>query len=93
MPTKRTSNELRCFCHRRPLLAVYGIDKGQLYVHVRVHKQSRVFGEIFVTGGTVKIYCRECMRWHVVKIVQPDVASLEETPEPTVIGATGNGNA
>lgn len=84
VPTKRTSNELRCFCTRNPLLATYGIYKDQLYIHIKVYKQSRVYGEILVTGGTVKIHCRECLRWHTVRIVQPSVASLEETDEPVV---------
>lgn len=81
---KRTSNELRCFCQRKPLLATYGLYKDQIYVHVKVHKQARIYGEVLVTGGTVKIHCRECLRWHTVRIVQPNVASLEETDEPVV---------
>lgn len=94
MPTnKRTSNELRCFCNRKPLLATYGIYKEELYVHVKVHKQARIYGEMLVTGGTVKIRCRECLRWHTVKIIQRDRASLEETDEPPLPGVAGAGNA
>lgn len=87
MPTSsRTSNELRCFCNRKPLLATYGIYKDQLYVHVKVHKQARIYGEVLVTGGTVRIHCRECLRWHTVRIVQPGNARLEETDAPIVPG-------
>lgn len=72
-----TRNELRCFCSRRPLLATWGVnDKNELYVHLRIYKQRRVYGEVIVTGGKVKILCRECYRWYTVRIRQP-----ENTPE------------
>lgn len=86
MTRERTRHELRCFCSRGPLLAMYGLDHdGNLYVHVRIYKQNRVFGDILYIGGTVKIMCRECLRWHKVKIVQPNVAKLEETPVPVEV--------
>jgi RNA binding exosome subunit len=83
--TKRTSNELRCFCSRHPLLATYGIDEhGKLYVHVKVFKQNRIFGEVLVTEGTVKLHCRECLRWHRVVMRPHGQAILEETlPDPS----------
>lgn len=80
MTESNSSHELRCFCNRQPLLATYGIDKqGQLYVHVRVYKQRRIFGEMLVVGGLVKLRCRECLRWHNVTMRQPNVAELKET--------------
>lgn len=80
---KRSQHELRCLCSREPLLATYGVDeKGQLYIHVRVYKQRRVFGEVIVTGGTVKLHCRECLRWHTVVIKQPGRAELSEDSYP-----------
>lgn len=76
-----SKNELRCFCARHPLLAVYGIDeKGKLYVHIKIWKQERLFGEMVITGGKVKIHCRECFRWHSVIIRQPGQAALKEEP-------------
>jgi len=76
---ERTKNELRCFCSRLPLLATYGLgDDGKLFVHVRIYKQRRIYGEIFVTEGTVKLHCRECLRWHTVVIRQPGKVVLEE---------------
>lgn len=79
-----SGNELRCFCTRAPLLATYGQnEKGLLYVHVRVYKQRRVYGEMIVTGGTVTLKCRECLRWHTVVIRQPgDRAALKEVSAP-----------
>ncbi len=81
--------ELRCFCARTPLLATYGKDNfGKLFVHVKVYKQRRVYAEVLVTDGKVKVRCRECTRWHTVTIRQPDVVVLEETqtPEETLVG-------
>lgn len=72
-------NELRCMCSRRPLLATYGIDKdGRLFVHVKVYKQSRLFGEV-VAYGDVKLRCRECLRWHQVKFPPNGSPRLEPT--------------
>lgn len=80
---ERTKNELRCFCSRKPLLATFGVDEqGQLYVHVKIFKQSRIFGEVLITEGRVKLHCRECLRWHTVKIRQPGRAVLEEDSGP-----------
>lgn len=88
MARPRSSHELRCFCTRQPLLATYGLDeKGLLYVHVRVFKQGRIFGEIIVTGGTVRLHCRECLRWHRVVIREPERLTLEEDTQPAMYAA------
>ncbi len=77
--------DLRCFCRKKPLLARYGRDrKGALYVHVKIYKQDRVFGEILLEGGgTARIRCRDCLRWHTIRIRQPQAVdfSPEELPE------------
>lgn len=80
---KSTKNELRCFCSREPLLATYGMDEqGKLYVHVKIYKQHRIFGEVLVTEGVVKLHCRECLRWHKVVMRRPGDAELvEETDQ------------
>lgn len=70
--------ELRCFCNRNPLLATYGVRRGKLFVHVKVYKQHRIFGEVFVEGGKVMLRCRECLRVHTVNITQ-DEAKLSES--------------
>lgn len=85
---KSKSHELRCFCSSEPLLATYGIDAdGLLYVHVKVFKQRRVYGEMIVYGGRVKLHCRNCLRWHTVNIVQPDTAVLAEDLAPEELTA------
>lgn len=80
MSTRHTRNDLRCFCSRKPLLATYGLTtQGKLYVHVKVYKQSRIYGEVLVTEGTVELHCRECLRWHKVVMHKPGAVTLEET--------------
>ena len=82
-----TSNELRCFCSRNPLLATYGLDKrGRLYVHVKIYKQRRIYGEVLVTEGRVQLHCRECLRWHTVIIRETGTAALQpEQSPPSVV--------
>ena len=87
MRQQQTRNELRCFCRRRPLLATYGLDTdGKLYVHVKVYKNRRIYGEILVTRGDIHLHCRECLRWHHIEIQPTGKAKLVETPEPESIG-------
>ncbi len=87
MPKReRTKHDLRCFCARKPLLAVYGIDeKGRLYVHQRVYKQGRVFGESFFYGGTVQLLCRECLHWQEVVFRDRNNVTLHEIDPPEVL--------
>lgn len=84
MPRKKTSNELRCFCARTPLLATYGLDvHGKAYIHIKVYKQARIFGEAIVRSGEVLLHCRECLRWHKVVIKSmTDIGLVEETDPP-----------
>lgn len=83
MQRPKSAHELRCFCRTQPLLAVYGLDqKGELYIHVRIYKQSRIYGELIIKGGEVKLLCRECLRWHRIVIRPPHTAELVEEPRP-----------
>jgi hypothetical protein len=77
----RREKELRCFCRSTPLLATYGIDKaGAPYVHLKVYKGDRIYGEMVVKGGEVKMKCRNCLRWHRVNITGRAVQLLEDSP-------------
>lgn len=83
---KGTSKELRCFCSRSPLLATYGLDvRGRLYVHVKIYKQRRIYGEVLVTEGRVQLHCRECLRWHTVIIREPGKAALQPEQSPPAV--------
>lgn len=64
---------------------MYGRDKvGRPYVHIRVFKQHRVYGEFIVYGGEAKIKCRECLRWHTIVFrgAADSKAELRESPPP-----------
>jgi hypothetical protein len=75
----RREKEMRCFCSRKPLLATYGIDKhGTLFVHVKIYKAQRIFGELVIESGIIKIHCRECLRWHTIRFEEKR-ATLSET--------------
>lgn len=80
----RRVKELRCFCRSEPLLGNFGIDsKGKLYVHVKVYKQNRIYGELVFQSGVVKIRCRNCLRWHRV-VFKEQTAILAEDQAPEV---------
>jgi hypothetical protein len=84
---QKTRNEIRCYCRRQPLLATYGIDEsGKVYLHVKVYKSRRIFGEVLVTEGTgtVSLRCRECMRWFTVPF-RHGKPHLVESPVPESI--------
>jgi hypothetical protein len=42
---------------------------GKPFVHVKIYKQARVFGEIVFSVGVMRIKCRDCYRWHKIMIV------------------------
>lgn len=78
------AEELRCYCRRKPLLALCGRDSesGEPFVHVKVFKQDRIYAEVVATSGEVRIRCRECLRWFTVKIKTPKLSiSEEDLPE------------
>lgn len=78
----RRTKELRCFCRGEPLLAMYGVDaQGQMFVHVRVYKQNRIYGEMVVNGvGSItKIKCRNCLRWYTIKFKGPNAELVEDS--------------
>lgn len=85
MRRDKTKHQLRCFCRGEPMLGTYGVEEtGNLYIHVKVYKQQRIYGEIYVTEGRVRVRCRNCLRWHKVVIRAPGHAELEEDQAPVV---------
>lgn len=62
---------------------MYGVDEdGELFIHVKVYKQARIYAEVFVSANAkVKIKCRECLRFHTVKIVSghPQLKEIEDS--------------
>jgi hypothetical protein len=79
---------LKCFCSMQPILAVYGTDQyGEPFVHLKVWKQRRLFGEAIFKGGTVQLLCRECTRWHVINIRPNQPVQIRETEKPAELEA------
>lgn len=91
MPSGKMANgahQLRCFCSRTPLLAVYGIDSdGKAFIHIKIYKQGKVYGELICRGGDVKMRCRECYRWYRVFIRDDNTPELNELAVPESIDA------
>lgn len=84
--TARTKHELRCFCSRTPKLAEWGVtEDGEAYLHVRIFKQGRVFGEIVVTQGVMDLCCRECLRWTNVTVGRASVDVAPNNTPPKVL--------
>lgn len=82
--TADREGDIRCYCTRRPLLAKFGRDKGGLlYVHTKVYKQGKIFGEAIFTRGVVHLRCRECLRWYRIRIRQmSDEVTYNQEPLP-----------
>jgi hypothetical protein len=84
--TRVDGHDLRCVCARRPLLARYGrATDGSLFVHIKVFKQSRLYTEAIFTDGTVRIHCRECLRWNKIIIRQPSSVRMRAEALPDSI--------
>lgn len=78
MPRDRTE-EFRCPCTYHPLLAIVGIDQeGKGYVHVKAYKRQELITEVVVTDGVAHIRCRECLRFHTIRIVKSTVSRTDE---------------
>ena len=56
---------IECVCSRAPLLARAGRWKGKPFLWVK-HNKARV--DLLVVGGITKIKCRECNRYHTIRI-------------------------
>lgn len=83
------SLSVRCFCTRQTLLAVCGRDTKDLtpFVHVKTTKNKKVITEVIITSGVVRIRCRECFRWHTIRIIKQNIQHQEENlPETISVG-------
>lgn len=74
--------EIHCYCSRKPMLAMYGVDEdGLLYIHIKIYKQNRIFGEFIIRGGNVQMRCRECFRWYRI-FIQDNSPVLRQQNQP-----------
>lgn len=59
---------------------------GTPFVHVKSWKAQRLYTEVVVTEGSVRIRCRECLRWQTVTIKRTDVdVKAEELPNSIAV--------
>jgi hypothetical protein len=82
--------EIRCFCSRSPLLAVFGVGKNSRpFIHVKVWKQNRLYTELVISGKNAEtsIKCRDCYRWYRIFITETSIPSITEVSENEVQNA------
>lgn len=86
MKSEQAELELRCFCHRKPLLGVAGRGTdGKGYVHIKTWKGNRLYAEVVIVAGTAMVRCRECLRWHRFRIRTEVQAAPAELPESITV--------
>ena len=61
--------QIRCICAVHPILAIARVSStGTRFVHIRIYKQKKIYGEIVVESGLVRIRCRSCGRWYSLHV-------------------------
>jgi len=90
--TSESREEIRCFCPDKTLLAVIKRDsENKPYVHLRVYKSHRIFGEILFAFGEMEIRCRDCWRWHKIRIIKNDATrSLSKRSRSNLVNLERN---
>lgn len=75
--------EIRCTCEQRALLGIYGVDERGLYVHIKIHKSQKLYGEMWVRGNKAQaeIRCRSCRRIFKITIQEFPAIQVERIPE------------
>lgn len=80
---------IHCVCKYKPKLAVYGINKdGKLFVHVKIYKGNRIFGEFIAEGGIFKIKCRDCFRWYNIHMHGISSVAIDEVKNSDLTNET-----
>lgn len=91
MSASDSVSDLRCFCAKRPLLARAGRDDdGSTFAHIKIFKAGKVYGEVVLEHGCLKLRCRECGRWHSLTLRRVAV-DFEPDKRPTAL--TGDDGA
>ena len=80
--------ELRCACSNHTLLGVGYRDPrtGEARLHIKIFKQSRVFGEVVITAGSAHIRCRDCLRYTKVTIKRVPILETAKPDEDVLSG-------
>lgn len=64
------ARRIECFCVRRPLLALLATDtsNGKPVIWVKTIKNGNISTEVILTTGSVRVRCRECLRYHRIDL-------------------------
>ena len=67
---EESAKRIECFCSRRPLLALLGRDQttGKPVIWVKTIKNGHIVTEVILTAGSVRVRCRECLRFHRIDL-------------------------
>lgn len=65
---------------------MYGKDRNnRAYVHVRIYKGPRVYGEVYSTHP-ISLLCRMCGLWWNINIVNDEVTMKKRSAPATATG-------
>lgn len=71
--------QIRCICTARPILAIARVSSsGTRYVHIRIYKQRKVYGEIVIEEGLVRMKCRSCGHWYSLHVKRDSHKAIAE---------------
>jgi len=71
--------QIRCFCRRTPLLAVYSpVGQG---VEVKQVRSGGMRTRVVVKQGVMYVQCRECLRWTRI-LVRPGNVKQDKASTP-----------
>lgn len=64
------AKRIECFCSRHPLLAMFLADdsSGRPVIWVKTIKNGHISTEVILTVGSIRVRCRECLRFHRIDL-------------------------
>lgn len=64
------AQEIRCYCRQHTLLGKFTMedDTGEPVIHIKSWKGGTLYTEVVIVSGVVSIRCRNCYRWHRIRI-------------------------
>ena len=64
------AQEIRCHCRQHSLLGKFAMDDvtGEPVIHIKSWKGGTLYTEVVIVSGVVRIRCRNCYRWHRIRV-------------------------
>lgn len=94
--------EIRCECSARPILGIFRVEDSYWVFHIKVHKQKRLYAELMVEEGVIRLRCRACERWFRLTVKReknlksppiPEDSSTRPLPESDRLSYLANSDA